>query len=204
VKRLLLVRHGQSTAAARGLTGGWSNPPLTDLGREQARRLAERLAAEVTGDVSLFSSDLERAAVTARTLGERLGVEPVLDPDLRELDNGAAAGLTLAQARALELPRTEPTLDWVPYEGAESWRRMASRVRACLDRLAARSEPVAIVVTHGNSSVAALKWWLQLPEETPIHFELDFASLSELTINEWGERTLVRLNDTKHLGDSQD
>jgi broad specificity phosphatase PhoE len=202
VERLLLVRHAHTNAALEGLTGGWSDVPLSDIGREQARRLAERLSAEVAGGTSLFSSDLARAAATARAIGERLALEPVLDPGLRELDNGAAAGLTLGQARALELPRTEPNLDWVPYEGAESWRRMALRVRACLEGLRTNSAPTAIVVTHGNSGVAALKWWLELPEETPIHFELDFASLSELTTNDWGERTLVRLNDTSHLAGS--
>lgn len=49
--------------------------------------------------------------------------------------------------------------------------------------------------------MAVIQWWLRLDERCRqgISFELDPASVSELAINTWQERTIVRLNDTHHL-----
>ena len=198
--RLILIRHAQSEHHVRGLTGGWTDTPLTPLGRAQARALAghcgRALAAE--RDLCLCSSDLRRAAETAAYLAAALGVACRPEPALRELDNGAAAGLTRDEAGRLERPRTEPTLDWVPYPGAESWRAMTARVFAGLARLDRACPATAVVVTHGDAGVAVIQWWLRLGARCRrgISFELDPASVTELAVNGWRERTIVRLNDT--------
>lgn len=203
MKHLFVVRHAQSEHHVRDFTGGWTDLPLTPLGEQQAERLAERVAAALAGrPATLFSSDLQRAEMTARAISKRLGGAARLDPGLRELDNGQAAGLTNAAARALARARTEPLLDWQHYPGAETWRQMTDRVAACMERLALGSDSTAIVVSHAGSGTAVIKWWLGLPESCrhSINFDLDPASLTELCENEWRERVIVRLNDTAHLG----
>jgi len=89
--RLLLVRHGQSEWNAVGRWQGQADPPLTDLGRAQARA-----AARVVGGVdAVFSSDLQRARETADIVAASIGVGPVIeDAGLRERDAGAWSGLT--------------------------------------------------------------------------------------------------------------
>ena len=79
--RLLLVRHGQSEWNALGKWQGQANPPLTDIGREQARQ-----AGSVLGQFdAIFSSDLQRASETAVIISEILGIGPVVtDSDLQE------------------------------------------------------------------------------------------------------------------------
>jgi broad specificity phosphatase PhoE len=202
MKHLFLVRHGESEHHVRGLTGGWTDLPLTARGLEQAARTAEHLARTI-GDrpVSLFSSDLRRASMTAATIAERLGLSVVEDPGLRELNNGRAAGLTQAEAKDRELPRTEPAVDWTPYPEAETWRAMTDRVAECMEQLARHASPTVIVVSHGGSATAVVKWWLRLPDTTrhQVHFEFRPCSVTELVENEWGERVLVRLNDIAHL-----
>lgn len=92
--RILLVRHGQSEWNAAGRWQGQADPPLTDLGRRQARAAAASLGALD----AIYASDLQRAAETARIISELLGVGPVvLDPDLRERDAGEWSGLTRAE-----------------------------------------------------------------------------------------------------------
>jgi broad specificity phosphatase PhoE len=92
--RVLLVRHGQSEWNAVGRWQGQADPPLSDLGRQQARSAARSLG---TVD-AIFASDLQRAALTAAIISEELGVGPVvLDPDLRERDAGEWSGLTRAE-----------------------------------------------------------------------------------------------------------
>jgi probable phosphoglycerate mutase len=88
----ILVRHAQSEHHVLGLTGGWTDTPLTALGHEQSRLVAARLTDELgVTPVRLYSSDLVRAHETARHIGEAFGVEAVLDERLREHNNGECA-----------------------------------------------------------------------------------------------------------------
>lgn len=89
--RVLLVRHGQSEWNAVGRWQGQADPPLSDLGRAQARAAAHSLGALD----AVFASDLQRATETAAIIAAALGLGPVMvDPDLRERDAGEWSGLT--------------------------------------------------------------------------------------------------------------
>jgi len=93
-QRILLVRHGQSEWNAQGRWQGQADPPLTELGRSQARRAADR----IHGIDVVVASDLERAHHTARIMAgvHGLAVER-LEPRLRERHAGPWQGLTHAQ-----------------------------------------------------------------------------------------------------------
>ena len=58
---------------------------------------------------------------------------------------------------------------------------------------------IVVIVTHGMSMIVLVFWWLKLPEEAKISFEFSNCSITELNINNWGERTIVKLNDSSHL-----
>lgn len=91
---MLLVRHGQSEWNAVGRWQGQADPPLSDVGRRQARSAARSLGAVD----AVFASDLQRATETAAIIAGELGVGPVVvDPDLRERDAGEWSGLTRAE-----------------------------------------------------------------------------------------------------------
>ena len=92
--RLLLVRHGQSEWNAEGRWQGQADPPLSDLGRLQARAAGASIGAVD----AVVASPLERAFLTASAISESVGVGPVLvDADLMERHAGDWQGLTLAQ-----------------------------------------------------------------------------------------------------------
>src|SRR5687767_9069721 len=97
--RLLLIRHGQSVGNAEQLMVGMATDVgLSELGREQAERLRDRLAAtgEVRADV-LVASSLPRARQTAEIVAPALGLEPALDDELHELRCGEGEGLTFTE-----------------------------------------------------------------------------------------------------------
>lgn len=94
MSRLLLVRHGQSTWNESGRWQGQADPPLTDLGRDQARRAAERLAADLGVPEAVWASDLERARRTADAIAAPHGLQVVVDPRVRERHAGPWEGLT--------------------------------------------------------------------------------------------------------------
>lgn len=80
---ILWVRHGQSTwNVLDRLQGHELSPPLTELGREQARQAADELAGR--GVVRLLSSPATRALETAQIIGEHLGLEVEVEPLLLE------------------------------------------------------------------------------------------------------------------------
>lgn len=94
VTTVLLVRHGQSEWNAAGRWQGQADPPLSELGREQARLAAGRVGAID----AIFASDLQRATETALVISKLIGVGPVVvEPDLRERDAGEWSGLTRAE-----------------------------------------------------------------------------------------------------------
>jgi broad specificity phosphatase PhoE len=89
--RILLVRHGQSEWNALGRWQGQADPPLSELGRQQAFSASRRIG---TVD-AIVSSDLQRAMETAQIISGQLGVGPVMvEPLFRERDAGEWSGLT--------------------------------------------------------------------------------------------------------------
>ena len=134
---LLLVRHGETDWNAEGRLQGHTDRPLSDYGREQARRLAAELAGEEFDAV--YASDLARARETAEILGARLGLPVVVDADLREKNWGTWEGLTSVER------------DRVVFEG-ESAEEHAARMLGALRRIAEHHPSGrVVVVTHGGS-----------------------------------------------------
>jgi broad specificity phosphatase PhoE len=145
VTRILLVRHGQSVWNADGRWQGQADPPLSDLGVDQAAAAADSDA--VDGVRALYSSDLERARHTAQLLGVRLGLEPVVDERLRERHAGAWEGCTRAEIDAgwpgfLESGRRP--------EGYEADASVLDRVLAALASIVSAEDGDVLVVTHGG------------------------------------------------------
>ncbi|HEY5316662.1 MAG TPA: histidine phosphatase family protein, partial [Solirubrobacteraceae bacterium] len=80
---VVLARHGETNDNRQPIrVQGFTDTPLNEVGRAQARDLAERVAGD--GFRSLWSSDLARARETATIVGARIGLEPHLDQRLRE------------------------------------------------------------------------------------------------------------------------
>jgi broad specificity phosphatase PhoE len=137
VTTLLFVRHGETDWNAEGRLQGHTDRPLNDVGRRQAKAVAERLAGE--GADAVYASDLSRAKETAEIIGEQLGLTVVIDPDLREKNWGNWEGLTGDERVFVEYVG-EATIDH------------RTRVLAAVDRIVQRHPGQRIVVvTHGGS-----------------------------------------------------
>ncbi|MEN3314642.1 MAG: hypothetical protein V7605_876 [Acidimicrobiaceae bacterium] len=151
--RILLLRHGQSTWNAEGRWQGWSDPPLSELGRAQAAEAARHL--DGLGLTSVTASDLDRARTTAATVAAALGLGPVtVDPDLREYNVGDWEGLTRPE---IELRWPDQLDDWrkgrlAATPGGEIRAAFLARVTAGLTRVATSEAAGAcpLVITHGG------------------------------------------------------
>jgi broad specificity phosphatase PhoE len=155
--RLLLARHGETDWNRIGRWQGHADPPLNELGRQQAEALAEQLAGD--GVRAIYSSDLVRASETARVVGERLGLAVVEDPGLREIDVGSWSGLTRAEVQELY---PEGFARWLAGEighDGETREQLTDRVVATVERIAAAHDGHTVVlVTHGGAIRALLRY----------------------------------------------
>ena len=134
---ILLARHGETDWNRERRWQGHADPPLNELGREQAHGLADALAG-VELD-AIYASDLRRAYETAEIVGARLGLPVTSDPGLREIDVGSWSGLTREQLEGRE------------WDG-ETQEQHAERVLRAVRRIAERHpRGRVLVVTHGGS-----------------------------------------------------
>ncbi|MBD0324100.1 MAG: histidine phosphatase family protein, partial [Aldersonia sp.] len=95
VRRLILLRHGQTEWNADGRMQGQLETDLTELGRTQAKKAALALADLPL--VAIVSSDLRRAYDTAAVLGDAAQLSVASDHRLREVHLGAWQGLVHAE-----------------------------------------------------------------------------------------------------------
>ena len=159
-QRLILVRHGESEANAANIFTGWSDPPLTERGEQEALQLAQRLAqASIPIDL-IFSSTLRRSIRSAEIVRESLGLEKVnieTSPALNERDYGELTGLnkqeTIERYGAEQVRRWRRSWAEAPPEG-ESLRDTAARVlpfyiHSILPNVMRGHS--ALVMAHGNS-----------------------------------------------------
>jgi broad specificity phosphatase PhoE len=199
--RVLLVRHGRTGWNADGRIQGQADPPLDELGLQQAEAIADRLK-----DVALaaiVSSPLQRARVTAEAIAARHAQVPlVLDDRLKEYDFGVVSGLTWDEVVQNHpgFARRWPDDGWaVPIERSEGRSAFRDRVVAAMKE-AVRSQadrPIAIVA-HGGTFAVYLTTLLGLDinRRHPFHF-----TNASLSIVEVGDKlkAIDVLNDTCHL-----
>jgi broad specificity phosphatase PhoE len=153
LSRLLLVRHGETTWNREQRWQGQADAPLSPLGHEQARDLAERLRRIVPEAAAIYSSDLARARDTAAPAAAALGLRTAEHPGLREMDVGGWSGLSREDIRerfAADWSRIADGED-LPRGGGETLAAFAGRVLGTLRELVLRHrrEPI-VVVTHGG------------------------------------------------------
>lgn len=154
-----LIRHGETDWNVTGRWQGHADVPLNEIGRAQARRLAQRVGAQGPRFDAIFSSDLQRAWETASTLAQAVGMAPRALPALREIDVGSWSGLTGAEVRAADgdtYARIQSGED-VARGGGERFLDLYTRVVAATEQLAAaHAGQTLALVTHGGPVRAVL------------------------------------------------
>jgi probable phosphoglycerate mutase len=192
---LLLVRHGLPLRVET--PGVPADPPLAPEGRAQAEALARHWAPRVD---AVWSSPMLRAVETAAPLAAALGVEPVVDDDLAEMDAGDDAYIPLEELRGDPTAWAGAVASWVGPEGEAVRREFRRRAVAAVDRVVAahRGQRVA-VVCHGGVVNAVLAEVIGLGPS--LFFEPAYTSVSRLLASAAGGRQLVSANETWHLHD---
>ena len=202
---IVLVRHGESQPADPAepfpLVDGHGDPPLHEPdGVEQARLACERLIA--SGEVfdGVYVTTLQRTRQTAQVLLDHLGIEPRVEPDLREVHLGDWEGGLFRQKIAEGDPiavrmYTEQRWDVIP--NAEPGEVFADRVRAGIRRIAA-AHPDRTVAAFVHGGVIGQVMAEATGARGFAFTGSDNCGITHLVVA--GDRWIVRTwNDTSHL-----
>ena len=200
--RVLVVRHGESAAEIPGkgfaLKDGHGDPELHPVGVQQAALLADRLEHE--GIHAIYVTTLRRTHETAAPLAARLGLTPIVEPDLREvflgdweggvfrskaIDNDPVFHEIFREERWDVIPNAEPLEDF----DARVWRGFERIVAAHVDQ-------TVMVVAHGGVIGHLLH---RVTDSRRFAFSVaDNASVSEVVAGP-DRVVLRRYNDVSHL-----
>ena len=170
LRRLILLRHGQTDYNVAGRMQGHLDSVLTAVGHEQAAAAAPVLAA--LGPDRVVSSDLQRAVDTAEVVGTACGLAVKFDARLRETHLGEWQGCTVPEIDldypgAIATWRSDPT--WAP-PGGESRVDVVARSRPVVDELDAEfgdsdGSSTVLLVAHGGLIAGLVTGLMELPTE---------------------------------------
>ena len=198
--RIIAIRHGETAWNADSRLQGHRDVPLNEHGRRQAACLAAALADE--GIEAVISSDLGRAAETARAFAQPLGLPLTFDAGLRERGFGMLEGHTYDE---IEAKFPEMALRWRARDpgfgppGGEALSEFYARSVAAAARWAdAHAGSTIALVTHGGVLDCLYRAALRLELQAPRTWQLGNAAVNRLLHTGEGF-TLVGWNDHQHL-----
>lgn len=195
---LYLIRHARSTWNAQGRWQGQADPPLDDLGREQAQVLARFLRSQPFAVI--YSSPQSRARATAEAVAHEQNLTVTLDDRLRERHVGEWAGLSGEEVR-VRYPQSQHNwwVDGAP--GGESQVQLMARASAVYQAVVnAHPNTTLAVVSHGGTLNAVLYHALGIDPHRSIAFRFGNTAIARLMIHGDNVRVLT-LGDEHHLPD---
>lgn len=198
---MLLVRHGRTPTTGKVLPGREPGLHLSEEGRAQAQRVAERIAALPSAPVAVYASPLERTRETAAPIARALGLRVRTERGLIECDIGRWAGTSLA--RAARRPEWTTVQRWPAgfrFPGGESFAELATRTTDAVLRLV-RAHPgqTIVAVSHADPIRAALAVAAGVPIDLFQRLTVSTCSVSALAYSEAGPRVVSMNVSADHL-----
>lgn len=199
--RIFLVRHGATVLTDEDRFAGATDVPLSEVGREQATRLALRLSEEEIA--AAYASPLGRAAETARILARPHRLEVELMPELREISHGRWEQMTRREVDE-RFPEEAAAWNDDPYtfapEGGESGLAATARaLPAILEIVRRHPGERVIVVSHKATIRLLLSSLLGFdPRRYRDNLGQNPAALNIVDFREPTRARLTLFNDTSH------
>lgn len=195
IEQLILVRHGETVHNAARIAQGWQDSELSEAGRGQVGRLAQRLKAHRV--TALFSSPLQRALTTAEAIREATGLPITILDDLREMNYGAWEGKNFMEVRAndFENYRRWSSESGFPCPDGESHDDVLARMKRAFRTVSSAARPV--VVTHGTAIRIGATALLDIPVAASRQFAQDNAAINVFVCR--NDKFVMKLwNDISH------
>ena len=197
MKTIFTVQHTQSEHHTNGMVGSWTDWNLTELGKQQAERIADKLKQELDEKpVVLYTSDLKRAKQTADSIAARLNVVPIEKKELRERNLGRCCGKSVRWLRE-NLECDEKTIDDRLFSDAESRRDAWNRLKPFFSQVMEEEDENIVIVSHGDLLSLFNSMFLGLEADSLNTGEIfGFAGgVSQMIVRDNGKRIIKRISD---------
>lgn len=197
MKTIFTVQHTQSEHHTNGMVGSWTDWNLTELGKQQAERIADKLKQELDEKpVVLYTSDLKRAKQTADSIAARLNVVPIEKKELRERNLGRCCGKSVQWLRE-NLECDEKTIDDRLFSDAESRRDAWNRLKPFFSQVMEEEAENIVIVSHGDLLSLFNSMFLGLEADSLNTGEIfGFAGgVSQMIVRDNGKRIIKRISD---------
>lgn len=153
--KIYLARHGQDEDNALGLLNGQRDKPLTSIGIEQAKVLAQKIKESDLGITKVYSSPLHRAYKTASIVSDALNLpQPEKVELLLERQLGVMSGKPIKDIPKIcgeDILRADPITYFLNAEGAETFPELMERAGKFLEWLQENNtEENILIVCHGD------------------------------------------------------
>ncbi len=151
MKTIIMVRHGESETNVRKVFTGQLDTPLTEIGREQACRMAQYLDKYQVNKI--YTSSLGRAVTTAQAIADRQNCPLETSDGLKEINSGLWQGLTFAEI-AERYPQNyriwKENIGYATPEKGETCRQLYDRVTAFFKKVLTQQEETVCFVCHAT------------------------------------------------------
>ena len=196
--RFYLIRHAAIDGLGQRIAGRMPGVALNARGREQALRLARRLAREPID--AIHTSPQRRAIETAEALAQQLRLELHIAGEIDEIDFGDWTGKTYEELGSLAKWRAFNALhSSTRLPNGELLLEAQARVIGFMERLCQQNaEKKFALVSHGDVIRVALAHQLGIPIDFITRFEIGPASISAVELHTDGPRVLC-INDSVEI-----
>lgn len=203
MKTVITIQHTQSVHHTNGMVGSWTDWDLSEYGKKQAENIGRKLSEEFKDrKFVMYSSDLKRAAQTADTVGNYMGIKPVLINALRERNLGKCYGKSVQWLRE-NIECQEKTIDDRMFSDAESRRDEWNRLYPFFREIIESKDKNIIIVSHGDLLSVFNSMWLGLEVESLNNAEIfGFAGgVSFMFENDDEKRIIKKISDMSYITD---
>ena len=195
-----LIRHGETQWNAERRLQGWQDIPLNTTGLNQAKQLANYLSSPqfATKVTAVVSSDLSRAADTARIATQHLNLPIQLTPGLRERSFGQLEGMHWDAIQSAR--RGDPAYAPLPEAKGESRAVFQGRLISVFEELA-REHAGGHILTFSHGGVIDMMWRKLhgVALDVPRNQAILNTSINHFTINAQQEWAMVEWGRVTHL-----
>jgi len=199
IKKIYLVRHGQTSWNLEGKTQGSKDSILTSLGLKQAEMLGQRLN-KIQFD-AIYCSPLKRARSTAQIISNMQNLECILDDRLVEMNFGEWEGLTSVEIQKnypdnFKVWREQPHIAKIPK--GETLEIAQSRMIEFVNNIIESDKQNILVVSHGTTIRLLLLNILSMDLKHYYKLKQDNCAINLIECRPYGP-VLIKYNDTCHL-----
>jgi probable phosphoglycerate mutase len=186
----LLIRHGTTAWVDKAVAGDTPGVHLCDEGRRQANGLADRLCQIPIA--AIYSSPLERAVESAEPLAARLALTISTHPRLTEIGFGHWSGKQFSELEGDPLwARFNRFRSSTRPPGGELMTEVQARIVDEMEQLRVEHpDKIAALFSHGDVIRAAVAFYSGIPLDLMHRLEISPASVSVITLADWGPQVL--------------